>query len=75
MKFEIDKLSDINDKFGSAITDLIDRLVARKIPYELPLREAFQKMLKADFLPMLRVNRFELTKLSLYGFDIYVGFC
>ena len=44
----------------------------RKIPYEMPLREAFQKMLKAEFLPMLRVNRYDLTKLSLYGFDIYV---
>ena len=45
----------------------------KKVPYEVSLRESFQKLLGADYLPMLRVNRYDLTKLSLYGFDIYVG--
>lgn len=30
------------------------------------------KILDLDFLPFLHINRYELTKLSIFGFDIYV---
>jgi hypothetical protein len=54
------------------IAQLTDQLVNKKRHYELSLRDCFQKWLQTDYLCLLRINRFEVTKLSLFGFDIYV---
>jgi len=54
------------------LSTLSSQLIDRKLTYELNLRDSFQRLLQADFLPLLRINRYELTKLSLFGFDIYV---
>jgi hypothetical protein len=51
---------------------LTQQLIDQKTPYDTSLRDSFQRLLAVDFLPLLRVSRYELTKLSLFGFDIYV---
>lgn len=42
------------------------------MPYHNQLRDYFHKVLAIDYLPLLRVNRYEVTQISLYGFDIYI---
>lgn len=72
IRFEVHHISPANQQFGSMLKDLSRDLVDKKIPYDLSLRDCFQRLLQTDFLPLLRINRYELTKLSLFGFDIYV---
>jgi hypothetical protein len=54
------------------VKELTDSLINKKMPYELTLRDYFHKVLGLDFLPLLRINRIEITQISLFGFDIYV---
>lgn len=54
------------------IDDLIFKLIKQKIEYESALRDQFHKIINVDFMVFLRVNRHDLTQVSLYGFDIYV---
>lgn len=54
------------------VSELTDQLITKKLHYEMSLKDDFQKLLQVDYLPLLRINRYEITKLSLYGFDIYV---
>lgn len=72
LRFQINHISDINDTWRKMVEDLTFRLLRQKEPYESTLRDYFHRVLDVDFLPMLRVNRHELTQVSLYGFDIYV---
>lgn len=48
-------------------------LIEKKVESKGELRDQFQKLLHVDFLPLLRVNRYEITKLSLFAFDVYVA--
>ena len=54
------------------VRTLTAQLVEQKLSYGLNLRDSFQRLLQADFLPLLRINRYELSRLSLYGFEFYV---
>jgi hypothetical protein len=72
LKFEINHISDLNDKFNQTIAQMTQELIDKKTSYELALRDKFHRLLQADYLPLLRFSRIEITKLSLYGFDIYV---
>ena len=54
------------------IDELTNSLVKEKNPYDNQLRDYFHKAINVDYLPLLRINRHEVTQLSLYGFDIYV---
>jgi len=72
LTFYINHVSEVNDKLNQMVATLTQQLVEQKLSYELNLRDSFQRVLQSDFLPLLRINRYELTKLSLYGFDIYV---
>lgn len=42
------------------------------MPYDNSLRDYFLKLINVDFLPFIRLNKHELTQISLFGFDIYV---
>lgn len=52
--------------------ELTFTLVKQRAQYDTSLRDLFHKTLNLDYLPLLRINRHEVTQLSLYGFDIYV---
>lgn len=54
------------------VDDLMFRLVKQKMHYDGALRDHFHKTLNVDYLPFLRINRYELTQVSLFGFDIYI---
>ncbi len=47
-------------------------LVRQRMPYDNSLRDYFLKLINVDFLPFIRLNKHELTQISLFGFDIYV---
>ena len=52
--------------------DLHQLLIVKKITYHNQLRDYFHRILSVDFLPLLRINRYEITQISLFGFDIYI---
>lgn len=54
------------------VDELTFTLVKQRAQYENQLRDYFHKSINVDYLPLLRINRHEVTQLSLYGFDIYV---
>lgn len=54
------------------VDELTFTLVKQKVQYDNQLRDHFHKAINVDFLPLLRINRHEITHLSLYGFDIYI---
>lgn len=62
----------MNELWKKMIDELQFQLLRQKKSYESTLRDHFHKVLTADFLPFLRINRHELTQVSLFGFDIYV---
>lgn len=51
---------------------LLFSLVRQRMPYDNTLRDYFQKLINVDFLPFIRLNKHEITQISLFGFDIYV---
>ena len=72
VRFQVHFLTDINDAWRKTTEDLLFRLVRQRIPYDNALRDYFLKLLNVDYLPFIRINRHELTQVSLFGFDIYI---
>ena len=56
------------------VKDLNQSLVVDHVNFDNLLRDHFHKVLNCDFLPLIRLSRYEVTQISLYGFDIYVLF-
>ena len=52
--------------------ELHQSLIVKKATYHNQLRDYFHRILSVDFLPLLRINRYEITQISLFGFDIYI---
>ena len=72
LKFQVLEISEKNEIFNEIITTLKRELIDDKAECDSVLKSYFLKLLELDYLPLLHMNRYELTKLSIFGFDIYV---